>query len=40
MVRAATWATNVLFMDEPTAALGAKQSAATLTLAKRVAARG
>jgi fructose transport system ATP-binding protein len=40
VARAAAWATDVLFMDEPTAALGAKQSAATLELARRLAERG
>jgi fructose transport system ATP-binding protein len=40
VARAAAWATDVLFMDEPTAALGVKQSAAVLNLATRLAADG
>ena len=40
IARAATWATEVLFMDEPTAALGVKQSEAVLNLAKRLVDRG
>jgi simple sugar transport system ATP-binding protein len=40
VVRASSWATNVLFMDEPTAALGVQQTEAVLELAERVAARG
>ena len=40
VARASSWATNVLFMDEPTAALGVQQTEAVLELAKRVAARG
>ena len=37
VARAAAWATDVLFMDEPTAALGVKQSKAVLELARSVA---
>ena len=40
VARAAAWATEVLFMDEPTAALGVRQSQAVLELAKRIASRG
>jgi ABC-type sugar transport system ATPase subunit len=40
VARAAGWATQVLFMDEPTAALGIRQSAKVLDLARRVADRG
>lgn len=40
VARAAGWATQMLFMDEPTAALGVRQSAKVLELAKRVAERG
>ena len=40
IARALTWASSVLIMDEPTAALGVKQSEAVLTLARRVADRG
>ena len=40
VARAAAWATQALIMDEPTAALGVKQSQATLELAKSVASRG
>ena len=40
VARAAAWATDVLFMDEPTAALGVKQSKAVLDLARRVALQG
>jgi ABC-type sugar transport system ATPase subunit len=40
IARAAAWATDVLFMDEPTAALGVKQSHAVLTLARRLAEEG
>jgi ABC-type sugar transport system ATPase subunit len=40
VARAATWATEVLFMDEPTAALGVEQSRATLELARHLADRG
>ena len=38
--RAVFWASDVMFMDEPTAALGVKEAAAVLRLARRVAARG
>ncbi len=38
--RAAIWATDVVFMDEPTAALGVAQSQAVLELARRLAAQG
>ena len=37
VARAAAWATDVLFMDEPTAALGVKQSKAVLELARSAA---
>ena len=40
IARAATWASDVLFMDEPTAALGVEQSQAVLDLARRLAERG
>jgi len=40
VARAAAWATDVLFMDEPTAALGVKQSKAVLDLARMVARQG
>lgn len=40
IARALTWASGVLIMDEPTAALGVKQSEAVLTLARRVADHG
>jgi simple sugar transport system ATP-binding protein len=40
VARAAGWATQVLFMDEPTAALGVRQSAKVLDVARRVAERG
>jgi ABC-type sugar transport system ATPase subunit len=40
VARGAAWATGVLFMDEPTAALGVKQSAAVLALARRLAELG
>jgi simple sugar transport system ATP-binding protein len=40
IARAAFWASRVMFMDEPTAALGVRESAAVLRLAKRVAERG
>ena len=40
IARAAAWATEALIMDEPTAALGVKQSQATLELARSVAAQG
>jgi len=40
VARAAAWARSVLFMDEPTAALGVRQSRAVLELARRLASRG
>ena len=40
VARAAAWATDVLFMDEPTAALGVKQSKAVLELARNAAQQG
>jgi fructose transport system ATP-binding protein len=40
IARALTWESGVLIMDEPTAALGVRQSETVLTLAKRVADRG
>jgi simple sugar transport system ATP-binding protein len=40
IARAAFWASRVMFMDEPTAALGVRESGAVLRLAKRVAERG
>jgi simple sugar transport system ATP-binding protein len=40
VARASAWATNVLFMDEPTAALGVQQTTAVLELVRRVAAQG
>ena len=40
IARAALWASKVMFMDEPTAALGVRESAAALRLAKRVADTG
>lgn len=40
IARAAAWATDVLFMDEPTAHLGVNQSRATLRLARQMAERG
>ena len=40
VARASAWATNVLFMDEPTAALGVQQTAAVLELVKKVASQG
>jgi ABC-type sugar transport system ATPase subunit len=40
IARAAAWATEVLFMDEPTAALGVKQSEAVLNLVKVLVDRG
>jgi simple sugar transport system ATP-binding protein len=36
IARAASWASEILFMDEPTAALGVKQSKAVLELTRRV----
>jgi simple sugar transport system ATP-binding protein len=40
VARATAWATKVLFMDEPTAALGVQQTEAVLELTRRVAAKG
>ena len=40
IARAAAWAKDVLFMDEPTASLGVEQSQAVLSLARKVAAKG
>jgi simple sugar transport system ATP-binding protein len=40
IARASAWASDVLIMDEPTAALGVAQSNAVLRLTKRVAERG
>ena len=40
VARAAAWATDVLFMDEPTAALGVRQSQAVLDVARRIAQGG
>jgi fructose transport system ATP-binding protein len=40
VARAAAWAGSVLLMDEPTAALGVKQSGAVLALARRIAELG
>jgi ABC-type sugar transport system ATPase subunit len=40
VARSAFWASSVLFMDEPTAALGVKEAGAVLRLARRVAASG
>jgi simple sugar transport system ATP-binding protein len=40
IAKAAGWATNVLFMDEPTAALGVRQSAKVLSLGRQLANRG
>jgi simple sugar transport system ATP-binding protein len=40
VARASAWATNVLFMDEPTAALGVQQTAAVLELVRRIASQG
>src|SRR5262249_6426525 len=40
IARAAAWAQDVLFMDEPTAALGVRQSAAVLNLARRLTHEG
>jgi simple sugar transport system ATP-binding protein len=40
VARAAAWAKDVLFMDEPTASLGVQQSKAVLALARSVAERG
>lgn len=40
VARASAWASNVLFMDEPTAALGVQQTTAVLELVRRVAKQG
>jgi simple sugar transport system ATP-binding protein len=40
VARSALWASRVLFMDEPTAALGLKEAGAVLRLARRVAEAG
>ena len=40
IARAAYWTTDVLFMDEPTAALGVRESQAVLTLVRNVLANG
>jgi simple sugar transport system ATP-binding protein len=40
IARAAFWASSVLLMDEPTAALGVRESGAVLQLARQVAAAG
>jgi simple sugar transport system ATP-binding protein len=40
IARAAMWATNMVIMDEPTAALGVAQTRGVLDLIRRVAARG
>jgi len=40
IARAAAWAKDVLFMDEPTASLGVEQSQAVLRLARKVAEKG
>lgn len=40
IARAARWASRLLIMDEPTAALGVKQSAAVLELIRKVRDRG
>lgn len=40
VARAATWAKKVIFLDEPTAALGVAQTGAVLDLIRRVAAEG
>lgn len=40
VARAAMWSTKALLMDEPTAALGARQSEIVCELMRRVAARG
>jgi simple sugar transport system ATP-binding protein len=40
IARAVLWASRVMFMDEPTAALGVREAAAALRLAKRVADSG
>lgn len=40
IARSVFWASNILFMDEPTAALGVRESQAVLRLVRRVADRG
>ncbi len=40
IARAAFWASEVMFMDEPTAALGVREASAVLRLARRVADEG
>jgi ABC-type sugar transport system ATPase subunit len=40
IARAALWASKIMFMDEPTAALGVRESQAALNLARRVAETG
>jgi simple sugar transport system ATP-binding protein len=40
IARAARWATRMIFMDEPTAALGVRQSAIVLDMIRRVRDRG
>ena len=40
IARAMVWASKVLIMDEPTAALGVKQSAAVLEIVKQIRQRG
>jgi fructose transport system ATP-binding protein len=40
IARAMVWASKVLIMDEPTAALGVKQSAAVLQIVKQIRERG
>jgi len=40
VARSAFWASSVLFMDEPTAALGVREAGAVLRLARRVAEEG
>jgi simple sugar transport system ATP-binding protein len=40
VARSAFWASSVLFMDEPTAALGVREAGAVLRLARRVADEG
>jgi ABC-type sugar transport system ATPase subunit len=40
IARAAYWTSDVLFMDEPTAALGVQESSAVLALVKKILADG
>lgn len=40
VARAAFWSSKVMFMDEPTAALGVRESAAVIRLIRRVASAG